>query len=82
MILLRKQTVFIKGWFSLLINIDCNALFSADHLVGNLQVQGENRLNPFQHLPCYSNVSCYLLFVTGNFRVIWSGPEIFHHNLS
>lgn len=43
MILLWKQTVFIEGWFSLLlINLDYDALFAADHLVGNLQGQGEN----------------------------------------
>lgn len=40
--LLRKQTVFIEGWFSLLINLDCDALFAANHLVVNLQGQGEN----------------------------------------
>lgn len=43
MILFGKRTVFIEGWFSLLlINLDCNAPFAADHLVGSLQGQGEN----------------------------------------
>lgn len=77
MILLRQQTVFIEGWFSLLIRLDWDALFCSQSPCRKLAGTGRKLVYPISAFLVHSNVSCYLLFVTGNLRVIWSGPDIF-----